>query len=317
MLVALPSFGSRVEDGTLAAQATVERAFLAVHASSPLTLNPQMLDVSAVQDKPPAAITPNALRDVTAPLARSSDAAGIIRRAAPAALPSAPMSGPSSVARGTEVPEVRIAPATELALRPPPRPGTLYTARAESGRNRVTISTHGVIVPRPVSRLAPVSSAHPPVRPAGLSARVVRHDSRWLRGIALREIDAQEHCLKTAIYHEARGESLKGQFAVAEVIMNRVTSRKFPNTICAVVYQGAHGQRGGCQFSFACDGRSEAMPNRTAAAKAQRIAQVMAGGGQRSLTDGALFFHTTQVNPPWARAFTKTSQIGAHLFYRS
>ncbi|TVP71864.1 MAG: cell wall hydrolase [Rhodobacteraceae bacterium] len=156
----------------------------------------------------------------------------------------------------------------------------------------------------------------PMARPAVLARRYVQYNSNWLRKVQLRALNEQESCLATAIYHEARGESIKGQFAVAEVILNRVASKRFPNTVCGVVYQGARGTRGGCQFSFACDGRSEAMPNRTAANRARRIAQVMIDGAQSNATQGALFFHTTAVNPSWSRRFTRTSQIGAHLFYR-
>lgn len=164
---------------------------------------------------------------------------------------------------------------------------------------------------------APQSSRRPQARPAGIEHRLVRYSRSWLRQIPLREADRQAMCLATAIYHEARGEELKGQFAVAEVILNRVDSPRFPNTICGVVYQGVtEGRIGGCQFSFACDGRSEAMPNRAARDLSLRIAQVMSDGAMRPLTRGALFFHTYAVSPPWASRFTQTTQIGAHLFYR-
>lgn len=169
----------------------------------------------------------------------------------------------------------------------------------------------------PDSPFAPGLSLRPPARPEGLARRVVQYSRSWLRSVPARELTEQEACLATAIYHEARGESLRGQFAVAEVILNRVDSRKFPNSICGVVYQGAQaGRYGGCQFSFACDGNSEAMPNRNAALIAQRIAKVMAGGGTRALTQGAKYFHTTAVSPSWAKRFTQTTHIGAHLFYR-
>ncbi|MCC1480636.1 cell wall hydrolase [Roseibaca sp. Y0-43] len=164
---------------------------------------------------------------------------------------------------------------------------------------------------------APLRSLLPVSRPEGLSRRAIQYSRDWLRRIDLRAPSQEEACLATAIYHEARGETLKGQFAVAEVILNRVASRKFPNTICGVVFQGVKaGRYGGCQFSFACDRKSDELRNRASADLARRIAQVMADGGHRGLTSGALYFHTTAVNPSWSRRFTQTTQIGAHLFYR-
>src|SRR5262249_58140344 len=62
-----------------------------------------------------------------------------------------------------------------------------------------------------------------------------------------------EKCLAEAIYFEARGEAVRGQMAVAQVVLNRVFSEKYPNTVCGVVYQNAH-RRLHCQFTFACDG---------------------------------------------------------------
>lgn len=183
----------------------------------------------------------------------------------------------------------------------------------------VVISTSGAVA-APVTLvlpLAPEISVQPPPRPKGMERRVVYYSASWLRSLSAKELNDHEACLATAIYHEARGEGIKGQFAVAEVILNRVASKRFPNSICAVVYQGVRtGMIGGCQFSFACDGRSEAMPNRRAADLARRIAQVMAGGGHRGLTGGATYFHTVAVAPSWSRRFTNTAQIGAHLFYR-
>lgn len=192
--------------------------------------------------------------------------------------------------------------------------------KARSEQAAPSLSTSGVIAaPDAVTPdfVALDKSLMPVARPEGLSRRVIKYSRDWLRRVALREPSKQEACLATAIYHEARGETLKGQFAVAEVIMNRVGSRKFPNTICGVVFQGVKaGRYGGCQFSFACDRKPDALRNGAAADLARRIAQVMADGGHRGLTSGALYFHTTAVNPSWSRRFTQTTQIGAHLFYR-
>ena len=122
-------------------------------------------------------------------------------------------------------------------------------------------------------------------------------------------------CLQEAIYHEARGETLAGQFAVAEVILNRVDAANFPGSVCGVVRQGADNGRA-CQFSYVCNGRSQAMRERDARELAARIAQVMLSGAPRALTAGATHFHARHVNPRWARSYERTATIGAHLFYR-
>jgi hypothetical protein len=125
--------------------------------------------------------------------------------------------------------------------------------------------------------------------------------------------NADWQCLKTALYFEARGETLKGQFAVAEVILNRVDSGKYPPNVCGVVQQSGGG---GCQFSYSCDGRADVMRDKKAADRAGRIARVMLDGAARPLTEGATHFHTRAVAPGWADRFARTASIGAHLFYR-
>lgn len=122
-------------------------------------------------------------------------------------------------------------------------------------------------------------------------------------------------CLAEALYFEARGESLTGQRAVAEVILNRVDSRRFPNTVCDVIRQGEH-RRNGCQFSFRCDGKKEVFTEQGAYQRVGKIAQIMLDGHDRTLTDGATFYHTKRVSPSWTRRLTRTADIGVHLFYR-
>ncbi len=126
---------------------------------------------------------------------------------------------------------------------------------------------------------------------------------------------AELACLTEALYHEARGEGLRGMRAVAEVVLNRVEAPRFPGSICAVVRQGAR-RAGACQFSYACDGSLDRAEDPRAMARAERIAREMAAGAPRALTDGATHFHTTAVNPAWASAYEMTAQIGVHRFYR-
>jgi len=125
----------------------------------------------------------------------------------------------------------------------------------------------------------------------------------------------QWECLAQALYFEARGETLDGMFAVAEVILNRVDSRAYPGSVCAVVNQGT-GRLYACQFTYTCDGISDAITDRGAYAVVGRVASAMLSGAPRSLTNGATHYHTRAVSPSWAARFPQTAAIGAHLFYR-
>jgi len=143
----------------------------------------------------------------------------------------------------------------------------------------------------------------------------ISYDRSWLAAQPSAKGGDEWACLAKALYFEARGETLKGQFAVAEVILNRVDSRAYPNSVCGVVHQGS-GRRNACQFSFTCDGKDDRIREAEAYSAAGKIARVMLEGAPRALTKGATHFHTTQVRPGWAHRFPRTAQIGAHLFYR-
>jgi len=125
----------------------------------------------------------------------------------------------------------------------------------------------------------------------------------------------QWKCLSEALYFEARGEDLWGQIAVAEVILNRVDSRRFPNSVCAVVRSGT-GRRNRCQFSYYCDGKAEAIGEPRAYERIKKIAAMMIEGRARVLTGGAVFYHTDAVAPSWMHAMVQTTVIGDHIFYR-
>ncbi|GGA55774.1 hypothetical protein GCM10011499_27390 [Pelagibacterium lentulum] len=130
--------------------------------------------------------------------------------------------------------------------------------------------------------------------------------------------EREQWCLATGIYFEARGESYRGQVAVAQVIMNRVEHQNYPNTICGVVYQNQH-RRNACQFSFACDGKTNVnrTPEVAAWARAQEITQTVLNG-EIYLTEvaDATHYHATYVRPAWARNMDRLTQIGMHIFYR-
>jgi spore germination cell wall hydrolase CwlJ-like protein len=122
-------------------------------------------------------------------------------------------------------------------------------------------------------------------------------------------------CLSEALYFEARGETVKGQFAVAEVIMNRVKSARFPGSICGVINQGT-GRKYQCQFTYTCDGYKEVISEPKAFERVSKIARAVIDGVPAKLTDGATHYHTTAVRPKWSRVYTKTARIGVHVFYR-
>ena len=108
---------------------------------------------------------------------------------------------------------------------------------------------------------------------------------------------AQEvNCLAEAIYYEARSETVSGQKAVAEVVLNRVGHKAFPNTVCSVVYQGAE-RTTGCQFSFTCDGSMSKLPYGKHWSKAQTISRHMLMSASAPITNRATHYHTTDVNP--------------------
>lgn len=132
--------------------------------------------------------------------------------------------------------------------------------------------------------------------------------------------DREMLCLTQAIYHEARGEPESGQWAVANVIINRAFSSKYPSTLCGVVYQNAGAGHHNCQFSFACDGKSDNGTERAAWLKANRIALAAFREFQRGqrpdvLPKSVLFYHAKTVNPGWANVYRRVASIGDHVFY--
>ena len=137
----------------------------------------------------------------------------------------------------------------------------------------------------------------------------------WIDAQPAASGSAQWRCLAEALYFEARGETVKGQFAVAEVIMNRVQSGRFPNSICAVVNQGT-GRKYQCQFTYTCDGYAEVIAEPRAYARVGKVARLTMDNESLNLTKGATHYHTTAVRPRWSRIYTRTAKIGVHLFYR-
>lgn len=206
--------------------------------------------------------------------------------------------GAGATAEGAAAGPVILAAPDVPALRPMPRPGTAVAQ---------TASRMGA----PGLRLA----AAPGRGRTGVSGRADLRvtDMMWLAAQPAPKGDQQFRCLANALYFEARGESLSGQAAVAEVILNRVESPRYPASVCGVVQQS---NARGCQFSYFCDGRADVVDEPAAWDRAARVARAMLDGAPRVLTNGATHFHTPRVRPDWASAFVRTAQIDGHVFYR-
>jgi hypothetical protein len=203
------------------------------------------------------------------------DSSAAMAQQVSASLPSVSQTLPSVPAISFKLPAV-----TAASVQPLPR-GNIYTLPL---------------------RPAPVAAA--PIAGQPLSALVEAH----AEGPAL---DAEATCLATAVYFESKGESLEGQLAVAQVVLNRAVSGRYPTTLCAVVKQKA-------QFSFV---RSGQFPRINAGCsawrKAQAIARIAAGKMAHVIPTDVLWYHADYVAPSWGRRLARVDKIGAHIFYRA
>jgi spore germination cell wall hydrolase CwlJ-like protein len=125
-----------------------------------------------------------------------------------------------------------------------------------------------------------------------------------------------EKCLAEAVYFEARGEAVRGQIAVAQVVMNRTFSGRYPTTVCGVVYQNKH-RHYACQFTFACDNNPDVIREPDMWERARKIAKAMLDG-QIWLPEVAksTHYHAYYVRPSWVSEMTKMYRFGVHTFYR-
>jgi spore germination cell wall hydrolase CwlJ-like protein len=128
--------------------------------------------------------------------------------------------------------------------------------------------------------------------------------------------DKQEKCLAEAVYFESRGEAVRGQIAVAQVVMNRAFSGFYPNTVCGVVYQNKHRHLA-CQFTFACDNVADVVREPDMWDRARKIAKAMLDG-QLWLPEVAksTHYHAYWVRPSWVHEMKKMYRFGVHTFYR-
>lgn len=143
----------------------------------------------------------------------------------------------------------------------------------------------------------------------------VSYSKDWLDQQPIAAGDEDWKCLSEALYFEARGESVRGQFAVAEVILNRVKSSRFPDSLCGVIRQGT-GRKYQCQFTYTCDGHKEVIHEKKAYERVSKVARAAIDGVAKELTEGATHYHTKAVRPKWSRVYKETARIGVHIFYR-
>jgi len=128
-------------------------------------------------------------------------------------------------------------------------------------------------------------------------------------------------CLAENVYFEARSQGFAGWVAVAQVTLNRVEDKRFPNTICEVVKQGLTYESGDpiknkCQFSWYCDGKSDKIKNVKIYNEIVELMHYILDQSLFDITDGATHYHADYVLPSWAKTKTKTIEIDDHIFYR-
>lgn len=173
----------------------------------------------------------------------------------------------------------------------------------------------GLVTPVQSGTIKPVAATGAVKSGPAKSAGAFPYDKAWLAKQPKPTGDAQWRCLAEALYFEARGEDLPGLFAVSEVIMNRVASSRFPNSVCGVINQGT-GRKFACQFTYTCDGRPETITEPASWQRVGKVARAVMDGKTPGLTKGATHYHATWVNPDWSRKYTKTLAHGVHIFYK-
>lgn len=127
-------------------------------------------------------------------------------------------------------------------------------------------------------------------------------------------LDETITCLARTIYWESKGQNSASMEAVANVVMNRLGNKQFPDTVCGIVKQGS--EEGACQFSWWCDGRPDDVKEDDAYAAAKEVARKALNRQLSDRTGGALFFHQKTVKPDWSAEFRKTAEVGDFHFYK-
>src|SRR3954470_12585880 len=177
---------------------------------------------------------------------------------------------------------------------------------------RESVASAGVEAPRAAAAAIPRAIPLPPpeaIAPGHAAEPFVVGDR------SERDVAASLQCLTAAVYYEARSESVEGQRAVAQVVLNRVRHPAFPKSVCGVVYQGSRRSTG-CQFSFTCDGSLYARLEPDAWARARRVAAGALAGSVYGPVGLATHYHASYVHPWWAASMRRAVTVGSHIFYR-
>jgi N-acetylmuramoyl-L-alanine amidase len=207
-------------------------------------------------------------------------------------------------------------------------PPAVQAGRVDSAQQALGRVVQAVAAPV-TKAVASVTGSAVQTRPAAAaafgSAPQIAREAAWLhkngwplyalvdRYSAGAPLDQEANCIAVAVYHEARGETLEGQLAVARVIMNRAASGKYPASWCGTVRQP-------WQFSFV-NPRTGQFPSTNQSSeswrKAVAITRLAVGNAVPSLSTDVLWYHADYVAPSWGRRLTQASKIGTHIFYRA
>lgn len=142
------------------------------------------------------------------------------------------------------------------------------------------------------------------------------------------QLEKDLYCLAQNVYHEARGESVEGMYAVMDVVMNRVKDENFPNDPCGVVFDAKYSEwhiantgryvplRNECAFSWYCDGKPDTITDEIAWKISYQVAKnYLVDGVHKDISNGATFYHADHVQPFWSVVFKQTAYIDNHIFY--
>ena len=209
------------------------------------------------------------------------------------------------------------APLSAGAVDAAAKPLGAVTQTAQSGANSLSTTAVVSTVSGGVMQARPAASVTMSLAPSIAKEAAWLYRNGWpLYALADRysagaPLGDEGNCLATAVYFEARGETVEGQLAVARVVMNRAASGQYPSSWCATVKQP-------WQFSFVRNGQFPSVDaNCEAWRRAQGIARLAMSNAIPSVSDDVLWYHANYVAPSWGRRLTKVSQIGAHIFYRA
>jgi spore germination cell wall hydrolase CwlJ-like protein len=205
-----------------------------------------------------------------------------------------------------DAPRARVAAPAPLRLATLPAPAVAAPPAAETGAEAAVIRLQDLSpaaarlwnANNPISR-----AANPAAKPFQLAAEGVLDEAR------------AADCMTAAIYYEAGFESLDGERAVAQVVINRLRNPLFPKTVCGVVFQGSD-RRTGCQFTFTCDGSLAHKPQPEAWERARKVAAAALHGYVMKKVGNATHYHADYVAPYWSPTVVKVAVVGQHIFYR-